>query len=117
MDREENWDSNQSRKESPSTQVETRRRMKNRWGKLSNEQIDTIKEDKGLLAEQLVKTYGFSKDFAKSESDTFFKAAVAKKPENSSNLGDSKSSVPRMSARMQTDHSDSDYSPYSEDLI
>lgn len=52
--------------------VETRRKIKNRWNKLSSNQLDELEDQNELLAGQLVKTYGFSKEFAKTEADAFF---------------------------------------------
>jgi hypothetical protein len=58
--------------------IETKRKIKARWDKLSSEQIEKLQDNEELLPQQLVKTYGFSEDFAKEESESFFNGMETK---------------------------------------
>lgn len=98
--------------------VETRRKIKNRWNKLSSEQLDGLQNQHSLLPEQLVKTYGFSQDFAEAESDTFFEGIKSKdnasQESNQSGKAD-KVSAPKRNNQPRADKFPHDNSPYFDD--
>jgi hypothetical protein len=50
---------------------EVKKKIKLRWSKLNEEEIESVKDNLGLLSVQLARRYGFSDDFAKLESETF----------------------------------------------
>lgn len=52
---------------------ELRGKLKKRWGKLNHLEIESLRDNLGLLSTQLEKRYGFSDEFAKHESETFMK--------------------------------------------
>jgi hypothetical protein len=98
--------------------VETRRKIKNRWNKLSSDQLDELEDQQSLLPEQLMKTYGFSKEFAKSESDSFFMGVKQKTSvQEPKPLGHTDHvSSPRMSRQeARGDHFPHDRSPFFDD--
>ncbi len=100
--------------------VETRRKIKNRWNKLSSEQLDGLEDQHSLLPEQLVKAYGFSQDFAESEADTFFEGIKSK--DNASQEPTQLGKVDQVSAPKMNNHNQPradrfphDNSPYFDD--
>lgn len=112
MERETDIGEEKKSKASPSSEVEMKRKMKGRWGKLSNEDIDSIQSSQNLLADQLIKTYGFSKSFAKSESESFMSSTQPKRKEN---LGSGQAAHPRMSGALDKNNTQSDNPAYSDD--
>lgn len=112
MESEANVSNDKKSMESPSSEVEMKRKMKGRWGKLSNEEVDDIKDSQSLLAEQLVKTYGFSKSFAKSESENFMSSS---RPQRKDSLGSGQVAHPRMSSAFDVNSTQNNNAPYSDD--
>lgn len=47
---------------------------KERWGKLTDDQLDVIAGKRDKLEGKLQETYGYNQDKAKTEVDTFLKA-------------------------------------------
>lgn len=58
--------------------TEVKGKIKARWSKLNDEEIEAVKNNIDLLSVQLVRRYGFSDDFAKHESETFIYSLTSK---------------------------------------
>jgi uncharacterized protein YjbJ (UPF0337 family) len=59
---------------------DTRKQIKERWNKLTPSQIDEIKEHHDVLEQQLMKTYGYSKEQAIRESKSVFEKKMNSAP-------------------------------------
>jgi uncharacterized protein YjbJ (UPF0337 family) len=51
-------------------------RAKQRWGKLTNDDLEVIDGNRIELEERLEETYGYDRDRAKKEVDAFCKSCV-----------------------------------------
>ncbi len=66
--------------------TEMKAKIKSRWSKLTDENIESIKNDWGRLKNQLESTYGYSKEFAQKEYNQIFgkpKTEIRPKPPDS----------------------------------
>ena len=66
---------------SPSTDRwnEIKIKIKSKWSKLPDNEIDSLKADLAQLANHLERAYGYSKDFAQYEC-THFRASIQEHP-------------------------------------
>jgi hypothetical protein len=65
---------------------EVKSKIKKRWNKLNDLELDSLQNDLNQLGNKLMLRYGFSDDFAKSESTKFFKGLEREIKESVPNL-------------------------------
>jgi hypothetical protein len=53
--------------------IEIKERIKKKWVKLSDDEIESLRNNRGGLRKKIIKKYGFSDDFATREVDIFMK--------------------------------------------
>jgi uncharacterized protein YjbJ (UPF0337 family) len=76
--------------------TEMKTKIKSRWSKLTDENIESIKNDWSRLKSQLESTYGYSKEFAQKEYNQLFgkpKSEIRPKPPDSEKKTESEPSM------------------------